>query len=250
MSIFANMKTEGLEEAQDRLGGFQVFDTDAYDATIKLAYAITSAGGAHGVVLTAELPGGKEYNETIYVTNRKGENFFLNKDDKTKKVPLPGFTTMDHICLAATEQPLSAQETEEKIVKVYDSETKSQLPKSVQVLTGLLGKPVTLGILKQLENKNEKDSAGNYQPTAETRDTNVIDKVFHTETKKTMVEALNGQDATFYEGWVAKNKGQTRDKRSIKDGQAGTSGRPSAGAPAAGAPATGNKPKSLFGGAS
>jgi hypothetical protein len=247
MGIFSNLTNEGLEAAQDRVGGFAAFPTDAYDSTIKLAYAGQSDGGAHNVTIVADMPDGREYRETIYITNKKGENFFLNKDDKTKKVPLPGFTVINDICLATTEAPLSEQQTEEKVVNIYDYEQKKDLPKSVQALTALHGKPVTLGIVEQLENKSAKDGAGNYQPVADTRIVNFIDKVFHTGTRKSMVEALNGQDAAFYDKWVERNQGQQRDKRTIKEGSTGTAGRPSAGPPTGG---TAAKPKSLFGGAS
>lgn len=245
MGVFSNLTNDGLEEAQDRLGGFQVYDTDAYDATVKLAYAIQSPGGAHGVVFSFDMPGGREYRETVYVTNKKGENFFFNKDDKTKKVPLPGFTVADDICLMTTEQPLSAQETEEKVVNIWDNDAKKELPKSVQVLTGLLGKPVTLGIVKQLVNKNEKDGNGEYQPTAETREENVIEKVFHTATKLSAVEARNGKtEAAFFQTWVDRNRGNVRDRRTIKGGEGGQAGRP--GAPQAGGGAQAPT-KSLFG---
>lgn len=247
MGIFSNLTNEGLEEAQDRIGGFAPFTTDAYDGTVKLAYAGQSEGGAHNVTFIFAGIDGRDYSETIYITNRKGENFFLNKDDKTKKVPLPGFTVVNDICLATTEAPLAEQETEEKVVNIYDYDAKKEVPKSVQVLTALLDKPVTLGIVEQLENKSQKDQAGNYVPIADTRIVNFIDKVFHTATKKTMVEAMNGQDAAFYAKWVERNKGQQRDKRSIKDGEAGASGRPPVGGPPAGGPA--GKAKSLFGGA-
>lgn len=246
MGIFSNLTNEGLEEAQDRIGGFAPFETDAYDGKVKLAYAGQSEGGAHNVNFIFEGIDGRDYSETVYITNKKGENFFLNKDDKTKKVPLPGFTVVNDICLATTEAPLSEQETEEKVVMIYDYDAKKEVPKSVQVLTGLLGKPVTLGIVQQLENKSQKDQAGNYQPIADTRIVNFIDKVFHTATRKTMVEALNGQEAAFYTKWLERNKGQQRDKRTIKEGEAGMTGRPPVGgAPAAGAP---GKAKSLFGG--
>jgi hypothetical protein len=243
MGIFGNLTNEGLEEAQDRLGGFAPLETDAYDTTIKVAYAMQSAGGAHGVVLIGDI-GGREYRETLWVTNRKGENF-LNKDDKTKKVPLPGFTVVDDICLATTEKPLSEQPTEDKVVNVYDADAKKEVPKSVPVLTDLIGKTVTLGIVKQLVNKSEKQG-DEYVPIADTREENVIEKVFHTPTKMTMVEARNGKtEASFFQTWLDRNKGQVRDRRTIKDGEGGSAGRP--GAPQAGATGAGPK-KSLFGG--
>jgi hypothetical protein len=244
MSLFGNLSSEGLEETQDRIGGFQVLETDAYPCTIKAAYAGKSAGGAQSVTLVVDADG-REYSETVYVTNKKGENFFLNKDDKTKKVPLPGYTVINDICLVTTDKELREQNSEEKVMNVYDFDQKKQVPKSVPMLIDLIGKQVTLGIVKQLENKNEKQG-DDYVPTAAERETNFTDKVFHHPTGLTVVEARNGlTEAKFLDAWVQRNKGQTRDKRVIKDGgQAGQAGRP---APTAGAPAAAKK--SLFGGA-
>ena len=69
--VFGNLSNDGLEQTQDRLGGFNVRETDVYEATIKVAYAGQSAGGARNVTLVVNLPDG-EYSETIYVTNKKG----------------------------------------------------------------------------------------------------------------------------------------------------------------------------------
>ena len=255
MSVFGNLTNDGLEETNDRLGGFNVRDTDTYEATIKVAYAGQSAGGARSVTLVVTLPDG-EYNETIYVTNKKGENWFLNQNDKSKKVPLPGFTTIDDICLVTTGKPLSEQDSEEKVVKVYDYDEKKELPKSVPVLTELTGQKVYLGILKSIENKNVKnDSTGEYEPSGETREVNSIDKVFHYPSKVTVVEAREAQkagrdaEATFFDKWVEKNKGQTRNRAKGADGKGGQSGRPGGGAPQAGGAAGGaKKTNSLFGG--
>lgn len=243
MGMFGNLTNEGLEETQDRLGGFQPLPTDGYDMKIKVAYGGKSSGGAQYVHIEGDI-NGREYRETIYVTNRKGENYFLNQSDKSKKVALPGFTIVDEICLVTTDQPLAAQPTEEKIVNIYDFDQKKDVPTSVPVLTALTDKMVTLGIGQQLENKSEKDSAGNYQAIPDTRTVNVIEKVFHYETKITVPEARANKAPEFYQAWVDRNRGQVRDKRTIKEGgDAGSSGRPG-GAPAAASAA----PKtSLFG---
>ena len=108
MSFFKNLSSDGLEEAQDRLGGYQPLDTDIYHGVIKAMYAGQAASGAMNVTVIVDL-NGKEYRETVYITNKNGENFFLNKQDKSKKVPLPGFTTIDDICLIATGSPLAEQ---------------------------------------------------------------------------------------------------------------------------------------------
>lgn len=219
-ALFGNLKSDGLEESQDRLGGFRPLETDIYTGKIKALYAGKSDGGAASLTLIADF-GGTEFRETFWVTNKKGENFFLNKDDKTKKVPLPGFTIADDLCLIATGSPLSEAVFEERTIKLYDYEAKKELPKGVDMLVAAIGQPISLGILKVLENKNEK-VGDEYVPTAETREINVTDKVYHPEQKLTVAEARQGQtEAKFWDSWLERNKGQTRDKRTIKDGAAG-----------------------------
>lgn len=247
MGLFNNLTNDGLEETQDRSGSFTPLDSDIYTGKIKVAYAGASEGGAQNVNLILEDIGGREYRETIYITNKQGQNYFHPKDkdkkpDTSKKVPLPGFTVIDDMCLVTDGKPLSEQDSEEKVINVYDFDLKREAPKAVQVLTGLTGKTVSIGVVRQLENKSQKEG-DKYVPIADTRETNFIDKVFHTETKMTVVEARNGaEEAIFWDTWLKANKGQTRDKRTIKDGEAGKSGRP---APQQGENAS--KGKSLFG---
>jgi hypothetical protein len=241
--IFSGLTTEGLEETEDRLGGYTVYPSAIYNAVIKMAYAGKATSGAHFVAFEFDLGGGQTYRETCYFTNKKGENFWIN--EAKKKVPLPGFTMIDDICLLTTEQPLASQNTEDKMVKVYDSEAKKEVPKSVPVLMDLIGKPISLGILKQLESKNAKNAAGEYVATGETRDTNIIDKAFHTDTKLTVVEARAGKDAgEFWDKWLEKNKDVVRDRRAKTGGASGGAGRPVGGPPVAGG---GTERKSLFG---
>ena len=244
--MFGNLTTDGLQESQDRLGGISVFNTDIYIGTVKALYAGKSSGGATSVTLIADL-NGKEYTETLYVTNKDGQNWFPNKQDNTKKVPLPGFTVVDDICLIATGEPLAAQETEEKVIKVWDGEAKKEMPKSVPMIIAALGKPIALGIQKTLANKQTKVGT-EYVANAETREENHIDKVYHPEMKLTVAEARAGQDvAQFWDAWLLKNKDQVRDKRTIKDGEAGNSGAPSKAPPKPGTPAAQPERKSLFG---
>lgn len=244
MSIFQNLKNDGLEEAQDRLGGFSVLDTDVYVGTVKVAYAGESQGGARNVTLLVDI-NGREYRETVYVTNKKGENFFLNKNDTSKKVPLPGFTTIDDLCLVTTGAPLCDQAVEDKIVKVWDPEERKEVNKSVPVLIDVVGKQVALAIVKQIVDKTVKEG-DEYVPTGETREENFIDKVFDVDTKLTVVEARNGLEAGIFQGsWIEKNKGQTRDRSTKETGvKSGRPGRPAGAAPQAGAS---QKTRNLFG---
>lgn len=250
MGLFGNLTDEGLEKSEDRVGGgYQPKDTDIYHATCMMAYALKSAQGAQGVFLEFKFDDGSTYRETVYVTNKKGENFFLNKDDTSKKVKLPGYVVMNDLCLVMTDKPLAQQDDEEKVVKIYDFETRSDVPKSVPVLVELLGKTVFLAIGNTLENKSKKEG-DKYVPTADERNVNNIEKVFHDPTMLTTTEAENGKtEGEFHKSWLERNKGVVRDKRTIKDGQGGTTGRPggataSSGPPSAGAAAP---RQSLFG---
>lgn len=236
MSTFGNLTTAGMEDTQDRLGGFQVHESGAYTGTIKAAYAgSTPKSKAQSVTIILDTEAG-EYRETFWVSNKVNENFYT-KDGK--KHLLPGFIIVNDTCLVTTDKELSQQVTEDKVMNVWDPESRKEQPTSVKMLVDLLGKTVTYGLLKQIVNKNEKDQAtGEYVPTAETREENVTDKVFHHPTNLTIVEARQGiKEATFFDAWVKKNKGVDRDRRTIKDGaggaQSGRAGRP-AGAPKAG----------------
>jgi hypothetical protein len=233
-TLFGNLKSDGLEQSTDTLGGGGFTrESDIYSGKIKMAYAGAAKSGARFVQLIVDLPDGKEYKQTTYITNKKGENFYLNKSDNSKKVPLPGFTIIDDICLCTTGKPLAEQDAEEKVVKIYDFEAKAELPTSVPVLIELLGQDISLAILKVTENKQAADANGVYQPTAETREINDIDKVFNTATQMTVVEARNKAEApVFWDNWLERNKGKTRDKTSKV---IGTPGAPRSGPPQAGA---------------
>ena len=233
--VFGNLTSDGLEETQDRLGGFKTRESAAYTGVIKAAYAgKAAASNAQNVTIMLDLPDG-ESRETLWVTNKTGQNFFIDKRDNTKKVSLPGFTVVDDICLVTTNKPLSQQVAEDKVMNVYDPEHKKELPKSVPMLVDLIGKTVTLGMLKEIRNKQVKSTAtGEYEDTPETREENLTDKVFHHPSNLTVVEARKGiQTATFFQAWCEKNTGVTRDRRNIKDGVASQGGRPGrpAGAP-------------------
>lgn len=228
MSIFSNLSSKGLETQADTLGGFSPLESGAYEAEIKALYVTTSASGAMALNLVAGIDN-REYRETIYITNKNKENFFVSKQTG-KKVPLPGFTTINDLCLCAIGKELCELETETKVVKVYDYETKQEMPKEVPMVVDVLGSKVCLGILKEVVDKNVK-SGDDYVPSGETREQNTINKVFHAETHMTVNEAKSGkQEASFYEKWVQKHAGKTVNKAK---GAGGTAGAPKKAAPAA-----------------
>lgn len=235
---FAKYSDEGLEKVEDRVGGgYAAKDTDIYTGNIKQFYAGKSSGGADSVtvILSGGDFGNKEYRETLYTSNKNGENSYAAKDkdgkETGKRSPLPGYTHANHMCIATVGKKLSEIDFEDKMVNIYDPEQQKELPKSVPVAIELIGQEVSVAILKTKEFKTEKDAQGNYAPKADgsTREVNTIEKVFNTKHKMTISEAENGAtEPQFWNAWLEKNKGTVRDKTAGKGGNNGNAGAPQA----------------------
>lgn len=240
--MFGNLNADGLEAEGDRLGGGSLLDTAIYDATVKLAFVgKASASNAQSITVHLDI-NGIEFRDTFWVTNRNGENFYPDKKDPSKKRPLPGFTMVDDLALLTTGLPLSELDVEEKVVRLYDYTLKKEIPQNVLVIVDMLGKPVTVAVIKQIVDKQQKDTSGVYQNTGETREENVADKFFHTESRRTVTEVREGmEEAVFYSKWAEKNNGKVINRAKGAEGRTGAPARPTAGAPAAA------KKKSLFG---
>ncbi len=228
-ALFAGMTTDNLEQATDVVGGFTQRETDIYTGVVKLAYVGKSDGGASNISFIIDIDG-QEHRETVYFTNKQGENFYVDKKDSKKKHPLPGFTTVNDMCLVTTGKPLAQQDAQEKVVKLYDFEERKEVPKAVTVLIDMLNQPVSLALGQILQNKKVKDASGTYVPTAETFTSVQIEKVMHPgQNNKTVLEISSGADAKYADAWLAQHKGKVRDKRTIKTGDSSaavTSGRP------------------------
>lgn len=216
MKLFENLDTNDVERTEDRVGGnSRLLDSDIYVATIKAAYTGESKLGAISVTLMCDIDG-KEYSETIYITNRNKEPYSVNTTTR-KKSFIPGYNYMNAICLVAAGKELKEVEAEEKVLNLYSFETKKNENTSVPVLVELSGKQVALGIVKELRNKAELVD-GKYVDTPESREQNRIMAVFDPESHKTVNEALDNKEATFWDAWLERNKGKVVDRRTIKDG--------------------------------
>jgi hypothetical protein len=242
--MFADMSTEGVEKAEDRVGGYSPLTTGIYDAVIKTAYAGKSSAGARNITLVLDIKG-QEYRETIYISNKKGENFYPDKQDPKKKILMPGFSTIDDICLFTTERPLAEQDTETKVVKAWSSADRKEVNTEVPMLVDLLDKPIKVAIQQTKEFKQVLQG-GEYVDTNETRTSNTIEKALHPETGRTVNEYMHGvETAEYMKTWGDRNNGVVRDKTR---GAAGAG--PAAGSTGTGSPfakADGAAKKSLFG---
>lgn len=213
-NLFANLadETKDMEKTTDRVGGGEGFikESGIYNAVVKAAYLVKSQNTkAQGIGLILTLDDGTEYRETMWITNKEGHPYWLNQNNK--KIPLPGFSNIDDLCELVTEKPLSAQESEEKEIKLYNFETQKEEPTLAPVLTDLLNKKVLVAILKKRENKRVK-SGDTYVDSLEEKFTNSIEKFFHPDYKCTFVEARDKLEfGTFLGKWEAKWKDQVKD---------------------------------------
>lgn len=246
-NMFSNFKTEndGVEAAGDRLGGGGPLDTGIYSGKVKLAFTGESQYGAKFVEVHLDL-GGRQYKERFYVSNREGSNTYQDKKDPKKEHFLPGFVSVNDLCLVGTGYGLVDQDIEEKTFNLWDYDSQSEKPQEVPCLVNLHGQEVTVAIECQTVSKRKKNDQGVYVDTEETRDQNEVQKFFHFESGRTVTEIRNGiEEGVFLEKWRQKNEGKEPRNRVNKNAQAGAkAGRPG-GASAGGA----SKPaSSLFGG--
>ena len=225
MSFLDNLKTSAtIGNETNSLGGGGVLESGAYNMVVETAYFDTSSGGATSLNLVFKSNNGQTLRQTIYVTSgtaKGGLNTYADKRTGEKKY-LPGFNTANSICLLATGDEIAAQEIETKTLKIYSYDDKKDMPQQKSVVMTLLGKDITLGVKKVIENKREQDSSGawNAAKSGETRTINEIDKVFRTTDLMTTPEIREeATEASFYESWVAKNTGISRDKTLAKAGE-------------------------------
>ena len=231
-----NLQTDSsIETEGDSLGGF-IIDTGLYPMAVDMAYFDKAASGAISLNLSFKDQNGNQMREQLWVTSgiAKGGKNYYEKDDV--KHYLPGFNVANAIANLSIAKDIGALTPEKKTIKVYDYTAKKELPQEKEVLMELIGAEVTLGIVRQVVDKNVKNATGDYVPSGDTREENVIDKVFRTKDGMTSAEIRAGDtEPKFMAAWEEKNKGKTRNK--AKGAVAGNTG-------AAGTP--GGDTKSLF----
>lgn len=243
----SNLQTDAnIQDEQDVIGGYQPLESGLYNHKVTLAYINPSAGGALGLVLHLEDETGKELRYTAWMTSgvAKGQRNYYERNGQ--KHYLPGFILANSLCLLTVGKEISQMDTEEKVINIYSREAGAEVPTKVQMLTELLGAEIISGVIKQKVDRTQRNDAGEYVPTGETREENEIDKFFRASDRMTTAEIrAQASEATFINQWEARWKGQVRD-RSTGAAQTGTAGAPLMAA--AKAKQTNTKPtQSLFG---
>lgn len=253
MSLLKNLKTDSsIAGEKDSLGGGFLFDSNIYNFIITMAYLKESDGGALGIFVTLkDKASGKDLRVSQYMTSGKAKgqkNTYQDKDGNEQY--LPGFLFANSLAELSTGFPINELDTDEKVINIYNSQAKAEVPTKMPVITAMLNQEINAGVLRQLVNKQIKGDDGNYvdDPSGATREINEIDKFFCAKDKflnMTSAEIRAKSDvAKFADDWKKKWEGQVQNRVNKTNG--GTAGAPSKpGAPAAAA--QGKPANSLFG---
>jgi hypothetical protein len=145
-----------------------------------------------------------------------------------KRILTPGFNAINSLSQLILGKGVLECDNEKRVIKLYDYDTKAEVPTEVDMLIDLIGKPVCAAILHQVEDKTAKNAqTGNYEATGKTYAINVIDKYLDPQTRKTAQETKNNIEAAFADAWLAKWKGQISDQSTVAK-TAGNAGVPAA----------------------
>lgn len=235
MSALASLATDAsISNEKDTVGQNGPFDSGIYPMAVALAYLGKSDSGAMSLNLNLKAENGRELRQTLWITSgdAKGNKTYYEKNGE--KNYLPGFNLANSLCLLTVGKEISALDTEERVVKLYDFNQKKEVPTKVQVITDILGKEIIAAVLRQTVDKNVKNDAGVYVPSGETRDENEIDKFFRARDRMTVAEIrAQAESATFIDTWDAKWTGVTRNRAKGAGAGTGAAGLPGAAAAAA-----------------
>jgi len=230
----ANLQTSASVEVEtDTLGGSRLLDSGIYNLTIKTAYLGMTRNEGYSFNIEAETPEGVPVRQTMYVTSGKAKGVKNTYTKNGKDFYLPDFITANAICELSLDKSIGDLQTEVKVIKMYDFESKKEMPTEVNMYVDLIGAVFSAGILKKVTDKNEKNGEGAYVATGETRESNVIDKIFRASDGLTKSEIVSGvTDATFFpkwkEKWDGKVQNQSKGVRDASLGGGGTAGAPGA----------------------
>ncbi len=232
MSLLKNLKTDtSIADEKDSIGSSRAaLESGVYTGKIEMAYLNKATSGALGLVLDLKTSDDKEVRQTFWMTGgtaKGGNNFFLDKDGN--KQYLPGFVMANSLALLTVGKEISDVEEEEKVINIYSSAAKAEVPTKTMVLVELLGKEITFALIKQIEDKTKKNEATNvYEATGETREVNEIEKFFRASDNMTTAEIrAKATDAEFHKTWSDKWTGKTKDKSGKAPKGNGVAGAPS-----------------------
>lgn len=229
MSLLKNLKMDSsIQEEKDSLGS-SLLDSGVYDCKVITAYLSQASSGALSLVVNFKTTTDKSFRQTFWLTSGKekgSQNFYLNKSGEKKY--LPGFILGNHLTQLTLGKPISEVGTETKVINLYSSEAKKEVPTSVAMVMDLLNKEIKVAVLKQLVNKTSKNTTtGAYEATNEIKEENEVVKFFRASDSFTISEIdNNATEATFITEWRKKWDNKINNKVKAVSGKPNIPARP------------------------
>jgi len=194
-----------------------------HEASITAAYFIVNTRNSANTDLVLEFELGSGYNHKIQSTVlASGKTTAMNS--KTKKEELLwSYVPMAHMVGAACEGKTIGDvfpSVQEKIVKVFDFNTRKDVDTKVQMVTDLVGKKLLLGLQRKISNKNaltgKTDANGRpeWAKLAERKTTLEFGVAGNISDRRTAVEFNGGiaaENAAELDKWEQLNTGKDYD---------------------------------------
>ena len=219
-----------VEDEKDSVGGFIVWDTGLYEATLKAAFLGVYDSGSKYIEVIIEVKNDKgeilkhTEREVVWSAKNKGPFYVCKKSGKNKQ--LIGLAKMNSLGELLTGKGLKDSLFETKVHKIYNKDAGGEVATELPTLTDWCNKPIYIGLQRITENKQVK-SGKIYVDTNEPRDINEISKYFN-ENKQSNLEVKANEKADFVNDWVKANEGKTRNKFKTVAGGPVAGGVPSA----------------------
>lgn len=234
MSEYVMNTADDIEDEVDIIygGGSRILPSNVYDFIIETAYILKSSGGALGLALSVKAKTGEFFKDIVYFTTKDDTgnvNYYINKKTKKKEF-LMGYNQAHAIGLLACGKGIAKlmKLTEKKVINLWDFGAKKEMPTTVDMVSDLEGKSITLGIIEKLVNAQvpgaNKGDKYEDDPSGKTKKKNSLDKIFRTKDHLTYAEILSKEtEPKFYKKWLEANEGKVierldKDVKAIKPG--------------------------------
>lgn len=225
-----DMDDAGVVEAKDVTIGRKIFDSNLYNATVKLAYGDLYLGDAKRRIINLEVEIEEDgekfpFQTRIWLTDKETGKIYKEKKDTDKetgkdvliKVPVYGYTQGNEIARLVTGRGiLEDQKLVSKELQVWDATEKKNVSQMKQVFAEWTGKPLGIAMLREIQDEFRQGKA-----TGRTAERNNVAKYVAPKTFFTANEiASKATEAKWSKKWIATNKGKVNDRSTVKkDGQ-------------------------------
>ena len=204
-----NSAANQIETDRTANTSYGVLPSDIYDGVVKYAYMDKSQGGTPCVKVVLEV-NGKIIEETHYIAYK--DTGLPYKTINGKTTTIPGMQTFNSLAYVTKGIMGTELKMEEKVIKKYNWQTKSEVPTKVSCFSELINAKVKVGIKEFLKHKVQKMSDGSYVPTTEVKAVNIVDKYYSID-GKTAQEIAGNAPAEYGPNWVTAYKGKKFEEK-------------------------------------